>query len=77
VAAAWREPGGVALLLENDGGGWVVLDGGQRYPIPAARQATGQPILLPAGKAIYVLQHEAERGFVAMMVGTAPPEALV
>lgn len=77
VGAAWREPGGVALLLETEGGGWVVLDGGQRYPIPAVRPGTGQPILLPAGKAIYVLQHEAERGFVAMMVGTAPPEALV
>lgn len=77
VASAWREPGGVALLMEKESGGWVVLDGGQQYPIPAARRAAAAPVLLPAGKAIYVLQHDLKRGFLALMVGTPPPEALI
>lgn len=77
VGAAWREPGGVALLFEKESGGWVVLDSGQQYPIPAARRASAAPVLLPAGKAIYVLQHDLKRGFLALMVGTPPPEALI
>lgn len=76
AGAAHREPGGVALLFAG-ANGWVVLDGGKEYAVPAATGADGVAVLLPAGKALFVVQHHPERGFLALQVGTAPPEALI
>jgi hypothetical protein len=76
ISSAFREPGGVTLLFEAPTG-WIVLDGGQAYALPRLPGVDAPPILIPAGKALYMVQHHPERGFVSQLIGTPPPESLI
>ena len=76
LSAAHRDPGGVSLLFECPAG-WLVLDSSQAFVIPTVPGADGTPLLMPAGKSLFLVQHHPDRGFLSYLVGAAPVESLI